>query len=63
MKEECGTFVLDTFLGDMWYGTTGTFVIEMIDIGSNWQSCEMSNFFPRQKFEFKILPQIRVICD
>ena len=25
------------------------------------QSCEMSNFLHRQKFEFKILPQKRVI--
>ena len=27
------------------------------------QSCEMSNFLHRQKLEFKILPQIRLICD
>ena len=27
------------------------------------QSCEMSNFLHRQKFEFKILPQKRVIRD
>ena len=27
------------------------------------QSCEMSNFLHRSKFEFKILPQKRVICD
>ena len=27
------------------------------------QSCEMSIFLHRQKFEFKILPQKRVICD
>ena len=29
----------------------------------NKQSCEMSNFLHRQKFEFKILPQKRVIRD
>ena len=31
--------------------------------GDIWQSCEMSKILHRQKFEFKILPQKRVICD